>query len=578
MVAVQRVTSALRLNTKPGESPRASWRDDFVAAILTAWMGLGLLVDGWAHINLRQGRLGPFFTPWHGILYAGFTAAAIWILTRGQDPGLPRSWSLSRVPRGYGLALVGMGVATIGVGGDAIWHTIFGEEKNVARLLGPFHLVLMFGAALVASSPLRSAWHNRKMSREPSSREFLPALISLLLTTLLASFFLQFLSPFVTWFTPQVEEAARNSTFSEGLTITVIAGILIWNLLLMGPLLVILRRWHPPFGTVTLLFTSIAAMMSALNEFARGGLILGALVGGLTIDILIARVRPSAENTSGYRVVAGVGPAVLWTAHFAMLRGFYGITFPPEIWVGTVIFAMLGGFALAVINTAPALPKRAVIAGDATVAGAAMAAQLTRDAGPMPQLVDFVQELADYVEQAETAALYSRAAQQAREASRMLRRAAEKLPGHLKPSFPVEAELAQLETLAQMAAPPSADYIDAVRDAAGILAGTRRGLPLEATLQRVLFNLTARAEDTLLSAHRSERPSDAGQRQREAIVAALADGARLSAFAGLTARHLNGRGALNGDGNHDHVSTQHVIDLDRGDIELDLTDQLREHT
>src|SRR5438105_11444770 len=101
----------------------ASWRDNMVTSLLSSLLALGLFLDGWNHINLQEGRLGPFLTPWHYGLYAGFSVTALWILTRNQKR---RAWSLANIPRGYGSALVGMGLSTIAIGGDAVWHTVFG--------------------------------------------------------------------------------------------------------------------------------------------------------------------------------------------------------------------------------------------------------------------------------------------------------------------------------------------------------------------------------------------------------------------------------------------------------------------
>src|SRR5438128_1751048 len=56
---------------KPEGRVRASWREDFLTGFFSFLMVFGLFLDGWNHINLQDGRLGPFLTPWHGILYAG---------------------------------------------------------------------------------------------------------------------------------------------------------------------------------------------------------------------------------------------------------------------------------------------------------------------------------------------------------------------------------------------------------------------------------------------------------------------------------------------------------------------------
>jgi hypothetical protein len=150
-------------------SRRASWREDVMSGWCSLLLVLGLYLDGWHHINLLDDGLGPFLTPWHGVLYAGFAATAAWILTRHQRRG---AWSLRAVPPGYRLALVGMGLA-----GDAVWHTLYGSEQGLARLISPFHLVLFCGACLLVSSALMwppavplTAWNRgRAPARSPAA-------------------------------------------------------------------------------------------------------------------------------------------------------------------------------------------------------------------------------------------------------------------------------------------------------------------------------------------------------------------------------------------------------------------------
>src|SRR4051812_21302243 len=93
---------------------------------------LGLFVDGWNHLNLQQGKAGEFLTPWHGLLYAGFNACAIWAISR--NPRLRAMMFPSRKAKGAGavaarrapqigsaqVALLGLALAGAGVIGDAV--------------------------------------------------------------------------------------------------------------------------------------------------------------------------------------------------------------------------------------------------------------------------------------------------------------------------------------------------------------------------------------------------------------------------------------------------------------------------
>jgi hypothetical protein len=494
-------------------------------------MAIGLFVDGWAHINLRQGRLGPFFTPWHGILYAGFTALALWILTRNQRRG---AFSIDNVPIGYGLALVGMLMTTVAVGGDAIWHTVFGEEVDVARLLAPFHLVLFTGAIILAASPFRSAWLNHEASDTPSSREFLPALISLMLASGVITFFMQFVSPFINWLPPEVIRLAEASPFHEAEQINGLAQVLIWNVLLLAPIMIMLRRWRPPFGSCTLLLGSIVGMISALNEFTLGGLVLAAVLAGLAADITIHRVWTPQNRLQVLRAVGVVTPIVLWATYFISMKVFYGLDgtgWPVEIWGGAIFINLLAGWGMSYLSAPSALAARHFVFRSDDVPPLTLAASASV-ATPASGLLPFLQELSDLVASAEAAASYGEAARQARDAARMLRAAAAKLPANLQPRFPMEAEIARVEILAAEVGPPTGAYLDSLRDAAGILAGTKRGLVVDEPARMLLLNLTARAEYTLAAA------DEAVRRQRQLLESVVSDSEGQHAMADATLRHL----------------------------------------
>src|SRR5207245_1256937 len=78
------------------------------------------------------------------------------------------------------------------------WHTAFGPESGVARVIAPFHLFLFVAAAALASAPLRSAWYAPGYYPSASSlRTILPPLISLTLVTCVAAFMFQWLNAFL---------------------------------------------------------------------------------------------------------------------------------------------------------------------------------------------------------------------------------------------------------------------------------------------------------------------------------------------------------------------------------------------
>jgi len=353
---------------KAASEKSGPWRDDLVAAILATTLVCGLFVDGWNHINLQNGALGSFFTIWHALLYAGFTATTLWVITRNshlyQHGRRPKGYfhPVLGIPLRYPLAITGIVIATIGLFGDLAWHTAFGEEEGVARVIGPFHLLLFAGAAGLVSAPLRSAWYAREhYPSQPGFRTILPPLLSLTLVTAVAAFMFQWFSAFVDW-TPSLQygqiptELAGDARIVGTAEIAAVARVLVTNILLLAPLLLALKRWRLPFGSASFLFIGVATLMCALSQFALWGAILAAAIGGLAADALIRWLHPSSERTLGVRIIAGLVPIPLWVTYFLILRAAHGIGWPLDLWIGTTMLAAIMGILLSFVAVGPATP------------------------------------------------------------------------------------------------------------------------------------------------------------------------------------------------------------------------------
>jgi hypothetical protein len=331
--------------------PRSRWIDDLVTAVLSGWVITGMVLDAWAHQNAS--RLETFFTPWHAVLYAGFAAAAAWMVTRA----LAARRSRAGVPVGYGLGLVGVAIFFASGVGDGIWHTIFGIERNLEAALSPTHIGLFLGALLIFTTPLRAAWSSDRLGPAPALRELLPALLGLTFTTVLVTFLFFYLSAFRD---PQAIRAVPAGAGSLPVVAVAqqlgVASVQATNLLLLAPVLLLLRRWRPPFGSATLLFTTVALCTAATEEFAFGEVVLAALAGGLLADWLLARSAREPDPTRAHRLVAAAVPLGLWGAYFLVLQVRHGVAWPAELWTGSVVFACLGAFTLSLLMLPPARP------------------------------------------------------------------------------------------------------------------------------------------------------------------------------------------------------------------------------
>jgi hypothetical protein len=156
--------------TAPGEAPRTLWRDDLIAALTGFLLITGLFVDGWNHLNLQNGKAGEFFTPWHGLLYAGFNACAIWAITRNErlrammfpargkraGGGSAAAPGLSNITP-MKIAVLGMALVALGVVGDGVTRDA-GLRASHGAMSPPFDFLLFTGAGLVFAVGMRTAF------------------------------------------------------------------------------------------------------------------------------------------------------------------------------------------------------------------------------------------------------------------------------------------------------------------------------------------------------------------------------------------------------------------------------------
>jgi hypothetical protein len=95
----------------------------------------------------------------------------------------------------------------------------------------------------------------------------------------------------------------------------VFGSLMVTNLLLLGPILIMLRRWRIPFGAVTILFTVVAIWLAALDEFRLWEAIPAAVAGGLAADALVAWLMPWPGRVAAFRLFAALVPLVFWSCY-----------------------------------------------------------------------------------------------------------------------------------------------------------------------------------------------------------------------------------------------------------------------
>jgi hypothetical protein len=323
---------------------------DWTVVALSFWFLGGLVLDGWAHNHIAE--LENFFTPWHAVFYSGFLAIAGFLmatLVRNHAKGYP--WR-SAMPPGYELAVLGVLIFVAGGVGDMIWHELFGIEANVEALLSPTHLTLALGATLFVSGPWRAGWRRPADQDEhkPGWVVLLPQLLSVTFLLSLWTFMTQFAHPLVEpWAAAGFRPRSQNFPYirqSLG-----IVSILLQTGLLMGLVLLTVMRWLLPFGSLLLMFTLNALLMSFMQDHYR--FIPAAALAGLGADLLIRWLKPSMERSGALRLSAFIVPVLYYVFYFAVLMLTQGIGWSIHLWTGSIVLAGVVGLLLSYLIIPP---------------------------------------------------------------------------------------------------------------------------------------------------------------------------------------------------------------------------------
>jgi hypothetical protein len=307
---------------------------EWTISLFSVWMIAGVHLDAWAHHHIH---LESFFTPWHGVLYSGYLAAAatlLFVFVRNVRAGA--AWRQA-LPAGYGLSLVGAGIFLAGGFGDMLWHTLFGIEVNLEALLSPTHLILALGGTLIVTGPLRAAMQRRRAAdRQARAAGTVhpgwPALISLTLLFAILVFFSAYAHPLI----DGGDNAYGNS--SRGLTV---AGILLQSGLLMGAVLFALRRWRLPAGSL-ILIVGLSSLM-ALGIRQAWIFLPGALIAALAGELMLAWLKPSPIYSPAVRWFGFGLPAVFWALYFATRALTEPFNWTIHLWAGSILLAGIMG-------------------------------------------------------------------------------------------------------------------------------------------------------------------------------------------------------------------------------------------
>ncbi|MCC6455795.1 MAG: hypothetical protein IT328_12665 [Caldilineaceae bacterium] len=309
----------------------------------------GLYLDGWAHNHDKTDQ--SFFTICHAFFYSGFLLIVLLLVTTlwiNHRRGI--AWNQA-LPAGYSLSMFGVLLFAVGGVGDMLWHELFGVEADFDALFSPSHLVLALGMALINTGPLRAAW--ARPGKRLSWTDGGPALLSL--TTLVSglSFLLMASHPLVSTIA-----GAAHDDGSRFVEIAGVSGVLLTTLFTMGPILLAIRRWRLPAGSLILILgidTFAMAIVNWHHDYTLW-LMLAMFVAVLLVEVVRLRLEPLMEKKNALRVFAALAPFLLMGSYFIALLFTEGTHWSIHLWTGTIVEASLAGWLLSYLVVPPAVP------------------------------------------------------------------------------------------------------------------------------------------------------------------------------------------------------------------------------
>lgn len=367
-----------------GPRPHATVLEDGVTAGLALFTLFALFLDGLRHNNLTG--IDTFWSGAHIAMYAGLIGLGVWlayVLMRYQKSLDVLEYAA--VPYGYALAFVALPFAAIAGPADFIWHEAYGFENQIDSTYSPPHQGLFLAGALLGAIGVASAW--RRSDVAPALRPYLPAVFSMTSVVAVVVFVVHQLVPAYSSAATTAaflrDLAGRDDAFApgseavhpEGLstaltnygdqafpyyfysTHAAVAGFLLFTAALVGGVLVMRRRWRVPFGSLTLMCTTLALLFPMLSEYRQAELIPSLVLGGLIGDVMLARLTGGTGPVRMWRLrlFAALLPIPLWVVYFLCVELFQdGLGWGTTLWFGVLTTSAGVGYLVSLLVFPPA--------------------------------------------------------------------------------------------------------------------------------------------------------------------------------------------------------------------------------
>lgn len=309
-------------------------RLDWGFTALALWMIFGIAWDFHVHAGGISFAEEGFFTLSHLTFYTAFAAIAGLLAAATYANYRRGDRLLGAIPRGYRLGVLGAGVFVLGGPADFLWHSAFGFEVGVEALTSPSHLLLVVGATLFLSSPLRAAWVR---TGTPPGLNQGPLLVSATFVAVGVSFFTIYQNPLIR---PLGAPGSPTPDHS-------FLGVLWFAAIVAALGLSLVRRFRLATGAFTLVLGLLGLLVTAIVpsfEFLPGMVITGMVSDGL---YYIVRDRWPTDRV--LRLLGAAMPSVLFALYFATVWFRYGLTWSLHVWTGGIVSAGLVGLLVSYV-------------------------------------------------------------------------------------------------------------------------------------------------------------------------------------------------------------------------------------
>lgn len=302
--------------------------------VLALWMIGGVAWDFHVHAGGISFAEEGFLTASHVTFYSAFGVIAVLLATATYVNYRRGDTLLAAVPDGYGLGALGVGVFLLGGPADFLWHSRFGFEVGVEALTSPSHLLLVVGATLFLSSPLRAAWFR---DDAPTGVWQFPLLVS-------ATFVAVGVTYFTVYQNPLVQPLGVAGGPAPGQSFL---GILWFSAIVAALGLTLVRRFRLAIGAFTLVLGLLGLLVTAIGPTFE---FLPAMVAtGVVADGLYYVGRDRWRPVRSMRLLGAAVPVSLFACYFATVALVYGLAWSVHVWTGGIASAGLVGLLVSYV-------------------------------------------------------------------------------------------------------------------------------------------------------------------------------------------------------------------------------------